>query len=76
MPKLIKHANHIVVVHAADHADLIDPITGRWQTFTTQRAAKWSATVYSRLRQGFGHHVADDLQLAKFAESFNMYEKE
>jgi hypothetical protein len=69
MPKLIKHANHIVVVHAADHADLIDPITGHWQTFSTQRAAKWSATVYNRLRQGFGHQVADDIQLELFVRN-------
>ena len=69
MTKVIKHAHHLVVVRE-DHADLVDPITGGWQKFPTQRAAKWSATVYARLRSGFGHHLADAAELAKFAEQY------
>ena len=65
--KLIKHSSHIVVVHAADQAELFDPVTGHRQVFTSQRAAKWSASVYARIRRGFGLHVADDLQLDLFA---------
>lgn len=68
MPKLIKHANHIVVVHAADRADLIDPITGHWQTYTSQRSAKWWASVRRRLEEGFGHAVANDVQLERFVQ--------
>lgn len=66
--KVIAHSNHLVVVRD-DGADLIDPITNSWQRFPTQRAAKWSATVYSRLRQGFGFAViAGDLLDLKAAE--------
>lgn len=66
--KVITHSNHLVVVRE-DGADLIDPITNSWQRFPTQRAAKWSATVYSRLRQGFGFAVvANDLLDLKAAQ--------
>lgn len=67
MTKVIKHAHHLVVVRK-DHADLVDPITGCWQKFPTQRAAKWSATVYARLHSGFGHRVANEIDMAKFVE--------
>ena len=69
--KLIRHSHHIVIVHAADQAELFDPITGHKQVFTSQRAAKWSASVYARIRRGFGHDVADDVQLELFASTIN-----
>jgi hypothetical protein len=68
-PKLIKHANHIVVVHSATHADLIDPVTGHWQSYTSQRAAKWWGSVRRRLEEGFGHKMADDVQLELFVRN-------
>jgi hypothetical protein len=49
----IEHAGHVVVDHPT-HVDLIDPESGRWQQFPTMRAAKWNATVYNRIRKGFG----------------------
>lgn len=67
--RVITHSNHLVVVRD-DGADLIDPITNSWQRFPTQRAAKWSATVYSRLRQGFGLVVATEEQVTRKADSF------
>lgn len=58
--KLIKHSQHIVSVQSDGTAILIDPVTGRWQQHTSQRQAKWWASVRSRVEHGFGHTLADD----------------
>lgn len=56
---LIKH--HGFVIHnKKTQSILIDPITQRTQVFPTQRAAKWSASVYARLHSGFGYSVPTD----------------
>lgn len=56
---LIKH--HGFVIHnKKDQSILIDPITQRTQVFPTQRAAKWSASVYARLHGGFGHTLPSE----------------
>lgn len=52
--KLLKHANHVVAVNADGTAVLIDPATQRWQAYGSQRAAKWWASVRSRVEHGFG----------------------
>ena len=65
--KTLVHANHIIVVRK-DYADLIDPVSGRWQRFNNQRAAKWSATVYYRLRSGFGQPVPDEKMVSRYFE--------
>ena len=52
--KLLKHANHVVAVQEDGSAVLIDPATQRWQAYSTQRAAKWWASVRSRVEHGFG----------------------
>jgi hypothetical protein len=59
MNTVIKHSRCVIVKRDAS-CDLIDPVTGRWQVFPTQRAAKWSATVWSRLSSGFGHVTPSD----------------
>jgi len=60
--KVFAHSG-MVVVNRGDSCDLVDPITGRWQQFPTQRAAKWSATVWHRLNAGFGYDNASDSTL-------------
>lgn len=62
-PKIYRHANCIIVARPSGF-DVVDPTTNVWQTFPTQRAARWSATVFSRLSAGFGHHLASDLTIA------------
>ena len=65
--KLLKHANHVVAVNADGTAMLIDPATQRWQAYGSQRAAKWWASVRSRVEHGFGHNgLADDIACAEY----------
>lgn len=52
-PRIIKHSGMVVVTRPDGTADLINPGTGRWQPMASERAAKWSATVYTRLSAGF-----------------------
>lgn len=59
--KLIKHAQHIVSVNADGTAILIDPVSGRWQQHTSQRQAKWWASVRSHVEHGFGNTLASDV---------------
>lgn len=66
--KTLVHANHIIVVRK-DYADLIDPVSGRWQRCKNQRAAKWSATVYYRLRHGFGERVPSEDDVKNYFHS-------
>ncbi len=63
--KVFSHANHIVVT-CEKYPDLLDPLTGQLQRFPTQRAAKWSATVYARLRSGFGERLATAAELQTY----------
>jgi hypothetical protein len=42
-----------IVRPAGDGYDLIDPSTGRWAHFPTQRYAKWSATFISNIQARF-----------------------
>lgn len=59
--KLLKHANHVVAVQDDGTANLIDPVTGRWQHYASPRAAKWWASVRARVEHGFGHTLASDI---------------
>ena len=54
-PKVFEHAK-CIVVNRGNNFDLIDPQTGRWQNFPTQRSAKWSASIWRRLSGGFGYN--------------------
>lgn len=58
-PKVFKHARCIVVQRTGG-VDVVDPTTGVWRAFPTMRAAKWSATIFTRLSWEFGHRVAGD----------------
>lgn len=62
---LYKHARCIIFVRKNDEVDLIDPVTGRWQTFATARSAKWHGTVWTRLQAGFGMPQLSDKALAR-----------
>lgn len=65
--KLIKHANHVVAVNADGTAMIIDPATQRWQAYSSQRAAKWWASVRSRVEHGFGGQgLASDITCATY----------
>lgn len=64
-PSLFKHARCIIFVRKNDEVDLIDPVTGRWQTFATARSAKWHGTVWTRLQAGFGLPQLSDNALAR-----------
>lgn len=64
-PALFKHARCIVFIRKNDEVDLIDPVTGRWQTFPTTRSAKWHGTVWTRLQAGFGAPQLSDKALAR-----------
>lgn len=64
-PSLFKHARCIIFVRKNDEVDLIDPVTGRWQTFATARSAKWHGTVWTRLQAGFGMPQLPDKALAR-----------
>lgn len=57
--KVMQHAKCIVVIRDKT-VDLVDPVSGRWQTFSTPRSAKWHATVWSRMCNGFGMPTLDD----------------
>lgn len=42
-----------IITPAAGGFDLINPQTGRWSHFPTQRAAKWWASVWSSVNEQF-----------------------
>ena len=64
--EIISHAK-CVIVKRGYSCDLIDPVTGRWQVFKTPRAARWNATVWSRLSEDFGYVVPseEDIEFCK-----------
>lgn len=45
-----------IVVPRKEGFDLVDPGTGRWAHFPTQRFAKWSATFVSNISNRFAEH--------------------
>lgn len=53
--KPVMYRGFIVVPHK-DGFDLVDPATGRWAHFETQRFAKWSATFISNINGRFAEH--------------------
>lgn len=61
-PKVSRHAG-CILVQRPNGVDVCDPITNAWHVFPTMRAARWSATVYTRLAQAFGHNTAAPEQL-------------
>lgn len=63
LPKVYKYASVIISARPNGDFDVIDPTTNVWRTFPSQRAARWSATVFSRLSTMFGHDLASDLTL-------------
>lgn len=63
LPKVYKYASVIISARPNGEYDVIDPTTNVWRTFPSQRAARWSATVFSRLSTMFGHDLASDLTL-------------
>lgn len=42
-----------IIAPAAGGYDLINPATGRWTHYRTQRAAKWWASVWSTVSESF-----------------------
>lgn len=46
-----------ILVPRKDGFDLIDPDTGRWAHFPTQRFAKWSATFLTNISNRFAEHA-------------------
>lgn len=66
VPQVQKYAG-CVIVQRHDGVDVCDPVTGKWQVFPSIRAARWSATVYTRLSQAFGRNTAPDTLLDYFA---------
>jgi hypothetical protein len=65
VPALSTHARCIIFVRKNDEVDLIDPVTGHWQTFPTARSARWHASVWTRLQAGFGAPQLSDKALAR-----------
>ena len=45
-----------IIVPVNDGFDVVDRITGRWMHVSSQRTAKWNATVWTRLRDEFDTH--------------------
>jgi hypothetical protein len=46
-----------ILVPCKGGMDLIDPSTGRWARFPTQRYAKWSATFITNITARFDAHI-------------------
>lgn len=53
--KPIKYRDFIITPRA-DGFDMIDPATGRWAYFPTQRFAKWSASFMSNIHGRMNQH--------------------
>lgn len=51
--KPTKYHGYILVPRTDGAMDLLDPQTGTWAVFTTQRHAKWSATVVTNITKRF-----------------------
>lgn len=52
--KPTKYRNFILNPHANDlGVDIIDPASGRWASFPSQRQAKWSATFMDNITTKF-----------------------
>jgi hypothetical protein len=74
MTALFRHSKCIIADRGVDGADLIDPRNGHWQNFPTIRAAKWNATVWSRLSVGFGTEFPDDERIERMLQSIHLVE--
>lgn len=48
------YRNYTLVPRKDGTLDVVDPTTGRWANFPTQRYAKWSATLLTNLNARFG----------------------
>lgn len=53
-----RHHGYILVPREGDGMDLIDPSTGQWASFPTQRYAKWSSTFITNINKRFNEHPA------------------
>ena len=53
--KPVKYRDFIITPKAGGF-DLIDPATGRWTHFASQRYAKWSATFVSNILTRMNEH--------------------
>lgn len=56
-PTVFVHAAMVLVRKKDGTIDVCDPGTGVWSSFTSERHAKWSATVYTNLSGRFGHSL-------------------
>jgi hypothetical protein len=51
-----------VIVERLDGVHLIDPVSGNYQALPSVRSAKWTASVYSRVRRGFTHQETKEMK--------------
>lgn len=56
--KPVMYRQFIITPSKKGGFDLIDPATGRWAHFETQRFAKWSSTFMTNINERFDQNAA------------------
>lgn len=55
--KPVMYRQFIITPNKKGGFDLIDPATGRWAHFETQRFAKWSSSFLTNINERFASHT-------------------